>query len=65
MRTLGSDLEPTPKQQLGDRPRVQRRIALGRAQVSHQQLLAAQQLQRQEAVVAVPAAEVTPLVLLV
>ena len=42
---------------------MQRRIALGRTQVGHQQLLAAKHVQRQEAVVVVVTAEVPPLLL--
>lgn len=51
------------REQLHDRRRVQRRIVLGRTQVRHQQLLAAEHVQRQEGVAVVVRAEV-PFVLL-
>ena len=60
------DAHPRPRlaqpgdQQFQDRRRMQRRVLLRRAQVGDQQLLAAEHVQRQEAVVVVVAAEVTP-----
>ena len=65
MRTPGQAWRSRRDQQLQDRRRVQRRVDLRRPQVGDQQLLAAEDVQRQEAVVVVIAVEEPPFLLAV
>ena len=61
----GPGLAQAPDQELQDGPRMLRRVDVGPAQIGHQQMVASEDVERQEAIVIVVAVEEAPLLMAV